>query len=75
MKTVFDVLTVACFAGLVFAFVRFTDRETRTLLQLMISAAAFAIANQMGNAGQPFFAIVLILAGSGYATLIVRQSS
>ncbi|WP_213773875.1 XrtV sorting system accessory protein [Bradyrhizobium sp. dw_78] len=74
MNTAFDFLTVACFAGLVIAFFQFTTRDTRTLLHLTISAAVFAIANQLGNAGLPLFALILVVAGAGYAALIVRQS-
>jgi hypothetical protein len=48
METAFDILTVACFAGLVIAYFQFSKRDTRTLIHLMISGAAFAIANQMG---------------------------
>jgi hypothetical protein len=74
MTTAFDFLTVACFAGLVIAFFQLTARDTRTLVQLMIPAAVFAIANQMGNAGLTLFALVLLVAGAGYAALVVRKS-
>ncbi len=73
METAFDFLTVACFAGLVIVFFQFTKRDTRTLMQLMISGAAFAIANQLGNAGLPIFALILIVAGAGYAALFVQK--
>lgn len=73
METAFDFLTVACFAGLVIAYFQFTQRDTRTLTHLMVSAAAFAVANQMGNAGLPLFALILILAGAGYAALVVKK--
>jgi hypothetical protein len=71
METAFDFLTVACFAGLVIAYFQFTERDSRTLMHLMIPGAAFAIANQMGNAGLSLFALVLIIAGAGYAALVV----
>jgi hypothetical protein len=74
METVFDILTVTCFAGLVIAYFQFSQRDTRTLMHLMISAAAFAIANQIGNAGLPIFALILIVAGAGYAALVVRRA-
>jgi len=73
METAFDFLTVACFAGLVIVFFQFTKRDTRTLMQLMIAGAAFAIANQLGNAGLPIFALILIVAGAGYAALVVQK--
>ena len=73
METAFDILTVACFAGLVIAFFQFTRRDTRTLMRLMISAILFAIANQIGNAGLTTFALILIVAGVGYAALVVKN--
>ena len=73
METAFDFLTIVCFAGLVIAYFQLTKRDTRTLMHLMISAAAFAIANQVGNAGLPMFALILIVAGAGYAALVVRK--
>jgi len=75
MVTLFDYLTIACFAGLVIAYFQFTKREVRTLMQLMISGVAFAIANQVGNAGLSIFALVLIIAGIGYAALVVKTST
>ena len=74
MSTGFDFLTVACFIGLVIAFLQLSDRNTRTLMQLVIPAAAFAIANQMGNAGLTVFALVLVAAGAGYAALVLKGS-
>jgi predicted branched-subunit amino acid permease len=73
MITFFDIVAVACFIGLVVAFFRYTDQETRTLLQFLLSAIALAIANQVGNAGSIFLASALVIAGVGYAFLIVRQ--
>ena len=72
MTTAFDFLTVACFAGLVIAYFQFTKRDIRTLLQLMVSGLAFAIGNQMGNAGLPIFALIVILAGVGYGVMVVK---
>ena len=73
METAFDLLTVACFAGLVIAYFQWTERDTRTLLHLMVPAVAFAVGNQIGNAGLPLFALVLIVAGVGYAALVVKK--
>ena len=73
METAFDFFTVACFAGLVIAYFQFTERDTRTLMHLLVSAAAFAIANQMGNAGLSLFALILVIAGAGYAALVVKM--
>jgi hypothetical protein len=73
MITLFDVITVTCFIGLVIAFFRFTEQDTRTLLQFLVSGIAFAIANQVGNAGSAALATVLIIAGVGYSWINVRQ--
>ena len=74
MSTFFDVITVTCFAGLVLAFFQFTDRETRTLVHLLLAGIVFAVANQVGNAGAVILASILILAGVTYAFLVVRNS-
>jgi hypothetical protein len=72
MMTLFDVVTVTCFAGLVIAFFQFTDREPRTLLRFMLAAVVFAVANQLGNAGSAILALVLIVGAVGYAAVVVR---
>jgi hypothetical protein len=73
MTTAFDFLTVACFFGLVTAFVLYTERDARTLMRMLISAVAFGIANKAGNEGFTVLALVLILAGAGYALQIVLR--
>ena len=74
MTTFFDVITVTCFVALVIAFFQFTNRETKTLLHFVVAGIVFAVANQVGNAGGTLFALVLILAGAGYAVFMVRSS-
>ncbi len=70
--TVFDVLTVACFVALAVSFFRFTARDSGTLMKLMLSGIVFAVANQVGNAGSVLLASSLIIAGAGYAVLVMR---
>ena len=70
--TFFDIITVACFIGLVVAYFQFTERDYRTLIQLILSGIVFAVANQLGNAGSVLLASILIVAGAGYAALVVR---
>jgi hypothetical protein len=72
MTTFFDVITVTCFVGLVIAFFKFTDRETRTLVHLILAGIVFAVANQVGNGGSVILALILILAGVTYAALVAR---
>ena len=57
METIFDVVTVTCFACLVLAFFRFTNRNRRTLVEFLLAALALAVANQIGNAGQTLLAV------------------
>jgi hypothetical protein len=73
MATVFDVVTVTCFVGLVIAFFQFSDRELKTLLFFSISGVVFAVANQLGNAGYTYFALALIVAAIGFAALVLRR--
>jgi hypothetical protein len=72
MATFFDVVTVTCFVGLVIAFFQFTARETKTLVQFMLSGVLFAVANQVGNSGAVILGLILIIAGVTYAALAAR---
>jgi hypothetical protein len=70
MVTLFDIVSVASFIGLVLAFFFWTERDNKTLLHFVISGAVFAVANQVGNAGQTIFAFVLLIAGIAYAIVM-----
>jgi hypothetical protein len=74
MTTIFDLLSVVCFAGTALAFFRLSDRTNKTLIQLMAPALAFAIGNQLGNTGYTAFALILILAGASYVALVFRHN-
>ena len=71
--TLFDFVTVACFLGMAGAFFSLTARQPRTLLHLLLAGIAFAVANQLGNAGYDLLGSILIIAGIGYAIIIIRQ--
>jgi hypothetical protein len=73
MTTLFDVVTVTCFVGLVIAFFQFTDRETRTLVHFILAGVVFAVANQVGNAGSAVLAGLLMVAGVAYAAMVVKR--
>lgn len=80
MKTPYDFVTVICFACMVLTYFMFTEGGMKMLAHFMLPAAAFAIANQVGNAGLQggnmllnALAIVLIAAGIGYTYIIVRH--
>ncbi len=63
---------MACFLGLVGAYLLLTAQRPRTLLHLLLSGIVFAVANQLGNAGYFVAGMTLIIAGIGYAVVIVR---
>ena len=80
MQTVYDFVTVICFICIVVTYFMFTEGGMKVLAHFMLPAAAFAIANQVGNhAGNDVpmnvLAVVLIVAGIGYTFIIVRHSS
>lgn len=73
MSTVFDVLTVTAFFGIVLAYFIWGDQDLGLLLRLLVSGVALAAANQLGNAGAFGFAALLLLAGTGFAVLSFRR--
>ncbi len=78
MQTVYDFVTVICFLCIVVTYFMFTEGGMKVLGHFMLPAAAFAIANQVGNhAGDNLpmnaLAIILIVAGIGYTFIIVRH--
>ena len=73
MVTLFDFVTVACFLGMAGAYFMLTARQPRTLLQLLLAGISFAVANQLGNAGYDLLGSILIVAGIGYAIIVIRQ--
>lgn len=78
MQTVYDWVTVISFGCVVITYFLFTEGGVKTLGHFLVPAAAFMIANQVGNrAGENValnaLAIVLIAAGIGYTFLLVRN--
>lgn len=80
MHTVYDFVTVACFACVVLTYFMFTEGGTKVLAHFMLPAATFAIANLLGNTaltlGNAYLnalAIILIAAGVAYTYIIVRH--
>jgi hypothetical protein len=57
--------------GLVVAYLFLSERDLQTLGRLLVSGIAFAVANQVGNAGSDLLAVLMIAAGVGYAVLTV----
>ena len=73
MDTLFDIVSVASFIGLVIGFFLWTERDNRTLIHFVISGTVLAVANQVGNAGQAVFGFVLVVAGIAYAVLVASR--
>jgi hypothetical protein len=73
MITVYDAVTLICFICVVLTYFIFTEGGIKILAHFIWPAAAFAIANQAGNAGMNVLAVILIGAGVGYTYLIVRR--
>lgn len=71
MSTFFDVVTVTSFVALVIAFFKLTDRSNKVLLSFLLSGVAFAVANQVGNHGETFIALLLVVFGLCFAFLSV----
>ncbi len=75
MTTVFDVVTVTSFVGLVIAFFQFTDRDQRTLLHFVLGGIVLAVANQVGNQGSALLAAILIVAAIAYVLVMTIRRS
>ncbi len=75
MTTVFDVVTITVFVGLVIAFFQFTDRDQRTLLHFVLGGIVLAVANQVGNQGSAFLAATLIVAAIVYVLIMTIRPS
>ena len=50
-----------------------SHESATSLLHFVLAGVAFAVANQLGNAGSTILALALIFAGVIYAVLIVRR--
>ena len=70
MQTVYDWVTVILFIALAVAFFRDDDRRPIRVFKFAVAVAAFAIGNQLGNAGQMILAWVVISLGVIYGTLL-----
>ena len=80
MVTIYDIVTVTCFACVVLTYFMFTEGGAKVLAHFMLPAAAFAIGNQVGNLALKTndmrlhaLAIIVILAGVAYTYIIVRH--
>jgi uncharacterized membrane protein YeaQ/YmgE (transglycosylase-associated protein family) len=75
MSTIFDWVTMAIFGAMVVLFLQRSMGPTRasdTILHYFPPALGCAIANYLGNEGQPVPAIALIIAVVGYIIFILK---
>lgn len=74
MKTIFDLVTMAVFAGLVVLFLqRSTAEEPKDhMYQYLPPCIGFAVANYVGNHGQDVLAWVIILAVVSYVLYVLK---
>lgn len=73
MSTIFDFVTVAAFLAMAASYLVWGNGDQRLLMHLLVSAVAFAIANQLGNRGYELFAALVVIVGAGYAALSFRR--
>jgi hypothetical protein len=65
---------VACFLLVAGGYFLLTARDSRVLLQLLVAGIVFAIANQVGNAGDYLLGAVMVFAGVVYAAFLIWQN-
>lgn len=77
MKTIFDLVTMVIFAGLVVLFLqRSTAHEPRDhMYQYAPPALGCAVANYVGNQGEALLAWVLIVGVVGYVLYVLKPFS
>lgn len=73
MSTIFDVLTVGAFIAMAGAYFVLANGDQKIMLRLLIPGVMLAVANQVGNHGYTFFAVLLLVAGGAYAVHLFRN--
>jgi len=73
LSTIFDFLTVGAFLAMVVSYFLLVNGDQKLLPKLLICAIAFAVANQLGNRGYVFFAVLLLVAGVAYSFHLFRR--
>ena len=75
MNTIFDVLTMMIFAGLIVLFLQRSVGETEykdALWQYLVAALGCAVANYLGNNGYALLAVLLIVATLAFIFYVLR---
>jgi hypothetical protein len=71
-RCLFDILTVVRLIVMVMVLLLFTERRPRTLLHLLLSGIAFAIADQVGNPGWIVLGLIVVGAGVWCAAIAIQ---
>ena len=73
MKTIYDVITLALFAGLAILFLqRSTEQARDRMIDYVPPAVGCALANWLGNNDQPIWAVVTIVLGLLYTFIVLK---
>ena len=74
MKTVFDWITVALFAGLIVLFLQRSTSEVQVdrIIDYLPPALGCALANYLGNNGHPVLAVLVILTIPVYVWMVLK---
>ena len=73
MKTIYDFITLGLFAGLAILFLqRSTEQARDRMIDYVPPAAGCALANWLGNNGQPIWAVVVIALGIAYTVVVLK---
>jgi hypothetical protein len=73
MKTVYDLVTLVLFAGLAILFLqRSMQQPEDRMLHYLPAAASCALANWLGNNGQPVWAAAVIVLGVIYTIYVLK---
>ncbi len=74
MKTLYDLVTLSVFAGLVVLFLQRSTAETPQdrMVHYLPPAVGCAVANYLGNHGQGVFAIVTLVAVVAYTLFVLK---
>lgn len=73
VKTIYDVITLALFAGLAILFLqRSTEQARDRMIDYVPPAVGCALANWLGNNDQPIWAVVTIVLGLLYTFIVLK---
>jgi hypothetical protein len=75
MRTLYDVVTLALFAGLAILFLqRSADGAQDRVISYLPAAVGCALANWLGNGGHHAAAIVTLIAAAVYSVVVLKPT-